>query len=92
MTTVSLPADLGIAHARELHAQLAAHLEAESVTLEGQEVGRMHAATFQVLAAFVRTRAAAGRATAWSVPSVTLSEGAARLGIQSLLALTPATS
>lgn len=90
MTTVPLPSDLGIEHARELHAQLAGHLEAPEVTLEAPEVHRVHTATLQVLASFVRTRAAAGRATAWSRLSAVLADGAAKLGLDSMLGFPPA--
>lgn len=87
---LALPAVLGIEQAAALHAQLAPLLDhAGPVTLEGAEVERLHTATLQVLAAFVRTRHKAGRATAWQAPSLALRQAAARLGLEPLLGLAP---
>ena len=73
-----------------MHALLKPQLDnSEPVTLSGGEVTRLHAASLQVLAAFVRARSQAGHATRWLDPSRELRAGAARLGLLPLLGLTP---
>lgn len=87
-SAIELPADLGIEGAHALYAALAPRLDAAAaLILDGARVSRAHAAGLQVLAAFVRTRAAAGRATHWRDPSPALRKGAASLGLQGALAL-----
>lgn len=88
---VALPAELEIAQASALHALLLPHLEAPALRLSAAAVDRVHTAGLQVLAAFVRTRGQAGRATAWHEPSAPLCRAAATLGLSALLGL-PATA
>lgn len=85
---LKLPADLGIENSTALHALLLAHVDdAAPVTLAAGEVTRLHAASLQVLAAFVRTRHTAGQATAWQDPSAELRAAANKLGLLQLLGL-----
>ena len=85
---ITLPAELGIENAAQLHALLAPHLaRREPVVLEVPDVARLHTAALQVLAAFARTRADAGCLTEWHQPAAPLREGAARLGLEALLGL-----
>ena len=85
---LNLPADLGIEKAAELHALLAPYVDAPGpVALAASGVSRLHTAGLQVLAAFVRTRAAAGRATVLQDPSTELRGAAARLGLAAHLGL-----
>jgi hypothetical protein len=89
----TLPADLGIEHAGALHATLAPLLATfEPVALVAPGVSRLHTASLQVLAAFVRDRAAAGGLTTWREPSALLRECAIRAGLDGPLGLTAATS
>ena len=65
MTPLALQSDLGIEHVAALHATLLPHLDDEdAIELVGDRVGRVHAAGLQLLHAFVRDRAHAGRQTA----------------------------
>jgi STAS domain len=89
----TLPSDLGIEHATALHATLAPLLATtEPVALVARDVRRLHTASLQVLAAFVRDRAAAGGPTLWRDPPALLSESAVRLGLDTVLGLAPAPS
>jgi len=89
-TRVTLPATLGIEQAAALHALLAPAVgQPAAVTLAAADIERLHTATLQVLAAFVRTRRDAGRSTAWQGPSLALRQAAARLGLESVLGLSP---
>ena len=64
MPTVALSPEWGIEASEGLKATLATHLEtADEVVLAAGEAGRVHSASIQVLAAFVRTRRHAGRTT-----------------------------
>ncbi|MFP5307232.1 MAG: lipid asymmetry maintenance protein MlaB [Gammaproteobacteria bacterium] len=81
-SVLSLPADLGIESAHELHAALAARVgDAAPVTVDGSAVSRVHAASIQLLLMFFRDRRGAGRETAWRQASDTLSSAAALLGV-----------
>ena len=87
-TPLTLPRDLGIEQAAALNQLLAAHVSRrEPVVLEGAGVWSLHAATLQLLAAFVGTRRRAGCATEWREPSEILRNGATRLGLATLLGL-----
>ena len=89
----TLPADLGIEHATALHATLSPLLATlEPVSLVAGSVSRLHTASLQVLAAFVRERTAAGGPTTWREPSSLLRESAIRAGLDSALGLTAASS
>lgn len=86
--TVTLPAELGIETVRELYALLAPYAaHRERVTLQLRGVSRLHTAAFQVLAAFVRSRAAIGYTTDWRDPPRPLLEAAAHLGLGAALGL-----
>ena len=90
MTTVQLPADLGIETATDLKALLAPAVDAaEAVQLDGQAVSRLHCASIQLLAAFVLARRQAGHATHLAA-SPALTQAVELLGLQALLA--PATT
>jgi anti-anti-sigma regulatory factor len=86
--TFTLPADLGIEHAAALHATLAPLLATtEPVVLVAHDVCRLHTASLQVLAAFVRDRAAAGGPTLWRNPPAVMRESVSRLGLEAVLGL-----
>ncbi|MGQ0587635.1 MAG: STAS domain-containing protein [Gammaproteobacteria bacterium] len=88
--TVALPAELSIEAAAALHARLAPHVaDPAQVVLDAAALLRVHTASLQVLAAFFRTRAESGRATAWRQPPATLRASALQLGIASVLGLAP---
>ena len=64
MPIVTLSPEWGIEASADLQAALAPHVEtADEVVLAAPEAGRVHSATLQLIAAFVRTRRDAGRAT-----------------------------
>jgi anti-anti-sigma regulatory factor len=88
VSAIALESDLGIEGASRLHGQLAGLLDGRrAVVLDGRAVGRLHAATLQVLVAFVRERSAAGRKTRISDPSPELSHAAVALGVASILGI-----
>jgi hypothetical protein len=89
---LDLPEDFGIEHASALRALLAPHVGADAVALGGANVHRLHTAGLQLLAAFIATRAAEGRATRWHEPSPELRGAAARLGLDVALGIDPARS
>ena len=64
MNLISLQPDLGIEHVADLQAALLPHLDDDTpLQLAGDKVERVHAAGLQLLHAFVRDRASAGRST-----------------------------
>ncbi|KGM57334.1 hypothetical protein N799_07780 [Lysobacter arseniciresistens ZS79] len=86
MTQLSLQPDLGIEHVAELQAALLPHLDDEApVQLAGDQVRRVHAAGLQLLHAFVRDRAAAGRSTTVTLASPTLADAARSLALAASL-------
>lgn len=86
--TVILPAGFGIQGAAALHARLAPHVAVdEPVELKVPAPSQVHTAALQVLAAFFRTRADAGRSTAWREPPAVLRASAARIGLEGVLGL-----
>ena len=86
MTQLSLQPDLGIEHVAELQATLLPHLEDDApVQLAGDQVRRVHAAGLQLLHAFVRDRAAAGRSTVITLASPTLADAARALALAASL-------
>ena len=92
MTTVPLPADMGIETATDLKDLLAPALTVEGpVQLDGQAVSRLHCASLQLLAAFVLARNALGQSTDLA-PSPALSQAIDLLGLQSLLGTAATTS
>lgn len=85
---MALGADLGIETANELKSRLQPLLaEPGAVVLDGAEVRRVHTASLQVLAAFVREREAAGHATELSDCAPALKEAAQILGLSPALGL-----
>lgn len=92
MTTVQLPADLGIETATDLKDLLSPALDcASAVQLDGQAVSRLHCASLQLLAAFVLARRQAGHDTQLAA-SAPLSQAIELLGLQALLAPVATTS
>jgi ABC-type transporter Mla MlaB component len=82
MTELTLQPDLGIEHVGDLHQVLLPLLESDDpVALAGDRVERVHAAGLQLLHAFVRDRAGAGRATAITAPSPALLQAARQLAL-----------
>jgi anti-anti-sigma regulatory factor len=82
MTELSLQSDLGIEHVGELQQVLLPHLDDdEPLSLVCDQVQRMHAAGLQLLHAFVRDRAGAGRRTVVSQPSPALVSAARQLAL-----------
>lgn len=87
-TAMSLPADLGIESAGELYRQLMEHVDDEApVTLDAQDVARIHTAALQLFCMFCQDRRSAGRDTRWNHPSEALRSAAALLGVTTLLQL-----
>ena len=89
MTRLPLPSDLGIEHVAELQQQLAGHLDATALELDGEAVARVHTASLQLLHAFVRDRAGAGRSTTFTLASPTLAEAARTLALADSLGIGP---
>ncbi|SKA22061.1 STAS domain-containing protein [Novilysobacter spongiicola] len=82
MNQLSLQPDLGIEHVAELHATLAPYLDDEApLEIAGDRVERIHAAGLQLLHAFVRDRAGAGRTTTITLASPTLVDAARVLAL-----------
>ncbi|HEY4583191.1 MAG TPA: STAS domain-containing protein [Lysobacter sp.] len=82
MTELSLQSDLGIERVGELHQALLPHLEDdEPVSLVADQVQRVHAAGLQLLHAFVRDRAGAGRRTVVTLASPALVNAARQLAL-----------
>ena len=88
MNELSLQPDLGIEHVAELRASLAPHLDnADPIELVGDRVERVHTAGMQLLHAFVRDRANAGRATTITLASPVLIDAANVLALAGSLGL-----
>jgi hypothetical protein len=88
MPTVELSPEWGIEASEGLKATLAAHLDAtDEVVLAAPDAGRVHSAPIQLLTAFVRTRAQAGRATRIVPCAPALRDAAVSLGLASELGL-----
>jgi anti-anti-sigma regulatory factor len=86
MTELTLQPDLGIEHVGDLQQALLPHLQDDApVGLAGDRVERVHAAGLQLLHAFVRDRAAAGRRTVVTTPSPVLSQAARQLALAASL-------
>lgn len=82
MTELTLQPDLGIEHVGDLQQALLPLLEDDdAVALAGDRVERVHAAGLQLLHAFVRDRAGAGRATTLTTPSPALVQAARQLAL-----------
>jgi ABC-type transporter Mla MlaB component len=88
---LELQADLGIEHVAELQAALAPHLATEApLELDGSQVRRVHTAGLQLLHAFVRERAGAGRSTTLTQASPALDEAVRLLALEASLGGTQA--
>ncbi|MBW3549747.1 MAG: STAS domain-containing protein [Proteobacteria bacterium] len=88
MTQLSLQSDLGIEHVAALQAALLPHLDDEEpLTLTADRVERVHAAGLQLLHAFVRDRASAGRSTLVTLASPILADAARHLALAASLGL-----
>jgi anti-anti-sigma regulatory factor len=82
MSELSLQSDLGIEHVGALQQVLLPHLDDEEpLSLVGDQVQRVHAAGLQLLHAFVRDRAGAGRRTVVIQPSPALVSAARQLAL-----------
>ncbi|MFY8123014.1 MAG: STAS domain-containing protein [Silanimonas sp.] len=78
----------GIEASEGLKAALAAHLDtADEVVLAAGEAGRVHSASIQVLAAFVRTRRQSGRTTRIAPCAAAVRDAAVSLGLAAELGL-----
>jgi anti-anti-sigma regulatory factor len=85
MSSVPIPADLGIESAEPLQTALKPRLsDAAPLVLDGSQVHRLHAASLQVLAALFKQRAAAGRKTQIDNPSDELKAAARICGLSAL--------
>lgn len=90
MNELSLQPDLGIEHVAELRIALAPHFEdAGPIALRGDRVERVHTAGLQLIHAFVRDRAHAGRSTTITLASPALIDAARVLALASSLGLAP---
>lgn len=88
MPTVALSPEWGIEASESLKATLATHLEtADEVVLAAGEAGRVHSASVQVLAAFVRTRRQAGHTTRIAPCAPAVRDAAVSLGLAAELGL-----
>lgn len=90
-TPFTLQPDLGIEHVTELQAALAPQLALDGpLVLDGSQVRRVHTAGLQLLHAFVRERAGAGRSTTITDPSTALDEAVRLLALDASLGTAPA--
>lgn len=81
---VALPAHCSIRDAGKLHAQLLALLDSDApVIVDANAVERVDTASVQLLAAFVRERAARSRVVEWRGPSTVIVNALALLGLGS---------
>jgi anti-anti-sigma regulatory factor len=88
MPTVALSPEWGIEASEGLKAALAVHLDtADEVVLAAGEAGRVHSASIQVLAAFVRTRRQSGRTTRIAPCAAAVRDAAVSLGLAAELGL-----
>jgi len=86
--TVKTSPEWGIDASADLHAALAAVLDShDEVVVAVPEAGRIHTSSLQVLAAFVRTRRDAGRATRIEPCADALRDAATLLGLDAELGL-----
>lgn len=86
MNHLTLQPDLGIEHVAELQAALLPHLDDDTpLTLAGDRVERVHAAGLQLLHAFFRDRARAGRSTTITLASQPLVDAARLLALATSL-------
>ncbi|GAB2525216.1 STAS domain-containing protein [Lysobacter humi (ex Lee et al. 2017)] len=82
MTELTLQSDLGIERVGDLQQTLLPHLEDdEPVAITADRVERVHAAGMQLLHAFVRDRAGAGRTTTFNLASPAFVNAARQLAL-----------
>jgi two-component system chemotaxis sensor kinase CheA len=85
---VELCAECTLRHAAALQAQLVAAVSsADTVIVDASAVNRIDMSGLQLLVAFARREAAAGRCIAWHNPSNALREASARAGLDGILGL-----
>jgi len=84
MSSVQIPADLGIESAEALQAELKGRQAEAKLLLDGSQVNRMHAASLQVLAALFKQRGAAGLETRIDNPSDEFKAAARICGLSGL--------
>lgn len=90
MNELSLQPDLGIEHVADLKAALAPHFdELGPLAIAGDRVQRVHTAGLQLLHAFVRDRASAGRSTTITLASPALVDAARVLALAGSLGIDP---
>ena len=88
MSTVELGDDLGIENSTELKNRLSPLVaEADDLTLDASQVGRIHTASMQVLCAFVLARREAGLGTGFHGCTATFRDAARLLGVTQALGL-----
>ena len=88
MPPLELGPDLGIERAAELKETLSAQLDSgRSVVLDLSATERIHSASLQLIATFVRERQAAGRKTRIANPSTAFADAANVLALTSALGL-----
>ena len=88
MSTVEIPADLGIEAAEPLQATLRETLSSKAtIELDASQVNRLHAASLEVLAALFMQRNAAGLKTQLQKPSDEFKAAARISGLSSLFGL-----
>jgi ABC-type transporter Mla MlaB component len=87
-TTFTLAAECMVSEAGSLKERLAALLEEpQAVTIDVSALQRIDTASLQVITAFVRERAGAGRAVEWQGTAPVLLTAVQLLGLTSLLKL-----
>jgi len=80
---IDLGKTCGIREGASLKQQLLAVLEAaDPVAIDPTAIERIDTAALQLLFAFERDRAAAGRSVAWRAPSAAFAQAAATLGLR----------
>ena len=85
-----LPATLGIAQVAELRRQFDESLNSDRpLAIEAAAVEQVDGAGLQLLLAFQRAAASAGRTPVWRKPSPRLMEAAVLLGLDGALGLSP---
>lgn len=93
MPTVTLSPEWGIEASDALQATLAPHLvEIDEVVIAVPQASRVHSATLQLLAAFVRSRSQAGRTTRITPCAEVLRDAAVTLGLAAELGLAPSST
>ncbi|MGY0632975.1 STAS domain-containing protein [Luteimonas sp. A478] len=87
MDVLTLENDLGIEHCSLLKETLATCLDSSPLQVDAGAVERLHAASLQLLVAWLRDRTSAGLDTRWSACSDALHAAARSLGLEAALDL-----